>query len=83
MIATTKPRTAPVSERALLGRINRVLAKDNRVVKASREGTSLYANMGRYYLLDWSTNNIVDHNFQLEGLAKKLGCIAEWEHLEG
>ena len=77
-----RPRTAPVSERAMLGRINRVLAKDNRVVKAAREGSALYYNMGRYYLLDWSTNNIVDYKFDLAGFAKKLGCIAEWEHLE-
>lgn len=77
-----QPRTAPVSERAMIGRINRALAKDRRVVKASREGSSLYNNMGRFYMLDWSTNTVVDWKLDLTAVAKKLGCIAEWEHLE-
>ena len=71
----------PVTLRALLQRINRVLAKDTEVVKATRPGP-LRDEVGEYYRLDLHTNRIIEVNVDLEKLGRKLGALRAFERLE-
>ena len=70
----------PVSERALVQRINRVLAKDYEVLRRPR-GRSR-GELGRYYRLSTFHNVVKDKSVNLEALGRELGCLQEWERLE-
>ncbi|MEJ5370230.1 MAG: hypothetical protein WHT08_18110 [Bryobacteraceae bacterium] len=73
---------APVSERALIGRINRRLDRDNKKLFKSRPGSRLEANVGRFYVVDVWRNTVVDTHVDLESYGRELGVLAEWEKLE-
>ena len=73
---------APVSERALIGRINRRLDRDNKKLFKSRPGSRLEANVGRFYVVDVWRNTVVDTHVDLESYGRELGVLAEWEQLE-
>lgn len=73
-------QTVPVNERALLQRVNRVLAKRYETLKRPRG--RLREELGRFYLLDLNHNVIRDRSADLEALGRELGCLKEWEHLE-
>ena len=71
-----------VSEKALIGRINRVLAKKSlRLHKTQLRSPSL-DNLGRYYILDTGTKTIVDHHIALAMYANDLGVLSVLEELE-
>jgi hypothetical protein len=72
---------ASVNMRALIQRINRKLAKDERLLKRSR-GARTVQNLGDYYLIDVNRNLVVDHQVDPEALARELGVIAPWEKVE-
>jgi hypothetical protein len=76
---TTRP-TAPVSQRALIQRINRVLAKDNQHLKAAR-GRYWRSSLGDYYIVDPTKNFMVETKVSLEALGRKLDCLQPWERL--
>jgi len=73
---------APVSERALIGRINRRLGRDYKKLFKSRPGSRLEANVGRFYVVDVWRNTVVDTHVDLESYGRELGVLAEWEQLE-
>jgi len=73
---------APVSERALIGRINRRLDRDYKKLYKSRPGSRLEANVGRFYVVDVWRNTVVDTHVDLESYGRELGVLAEWEQLE-
>jgi hypothetical protein len=75
-----KAQTVPVTERALLQRVNRALQADGRVLKSSR-GARAEESLGRFYVIDQRRNVIVDKAVDLEALARKLGALKEYEHL--
>ena len=62
----------PVSERALLARINRKLAKDPRprVVKKAAAGTRMQQEFGDYYAIDLYHNMLLDGHVSLKRGAK-------------
>jgi hypothetical protein len=67
-----------VSERAVIQRINRKLFPDHRRIKTSRSARA-QQDLGRYYMVDFKRNFIVDKHIDLEDLAIELKCLAAWE----
>ena len=74
-----KLETAPVSERALIQRINRKLAVDGEKLHRSREG-SARMKLGEWFIVEESTG-ITAYHCDLEDLGRELGVLQEWETL--
>jgi hypothetical protein len=70
----------PVSVRAIVQRINRVLQENDRQLKAARGGRALQA-CGRFYVINVKSNTVVQHNVDLSELAQELGTIKPFEAL--
>lgn len=79
--AKRQDRTVPVTMRALLQRINRALEKDGRVLKTTR-GQRAEIELGRFYTIDARRHVVVDKDVDPEALARKLGALKRYEHLE-
>jgi hypothetical protein len=75
----TKKATVPVSERALIQRINRALREDDRVLKATR-GERARLDLGYFYILDTRRNFVVAKECNLEVIGRELGVLADYEH---
>ena len=75
-------QTITVSEKAIIGRINRVLAKKSLLLKKTRLRSLSLDTLGRYYILDTRTKTLVDSHFPLERYAKDLGVLSVHEQLE-
>jgi hypothetical protein len=73
-------RKVPVTERALLQRINRKLAADNEVLKRTR-GEKMKREFGDYYHLDLMRNCILGSSVDLEKWGREMKVMAEWEAL--
>jgi hypothetical protein len=71
----------PVTRRALTQRINRVLAKENQKLLASRSWGAK-SNLGDYHIVDTYRNAVVDYHIDLVKLAKEMHVLADWEKLE-
>lgn len=71
-------KKVPVTERALIQRINRVLAKDDKVLKASRNSDP---STGRYFIIDVNINGITATNCDLEALGRELEVLKPFEEL--
>jgi hypothetical protein len=74
---TTK---VPVTERALLQRINRKLAPEWQAVRKLR-GDSHVHDLGRFYGLDTYRNTIEATHIDLEAWGRELGVLAPYEAL--
>lgn len=79
----------PVTERALMARINRVLkreGRDHKLCKARGFRVNGWRhpdnNLGWYYVVDWYLNLIVDHHVNLEAYGRELGVLGCGEKLE-
>jgi len=70
-----------VSERALLGRINRRLAKDEEVLKKCRPDSRWYHDLGAYYGVGVRTNSICYQHIDLEEFGRELGVLRPFEAL--
>jgi hypothetical protein len=78
-IAMLNARKIPVTERALLQRINRKLKPDyERIVKARGRAIS---QCGEYYKLDFYSNMLREYNVSLEDTGRELKVLAPWEKL--
>lgn len=73
-IMTKKPITVEVSQRALLGRIDRALRKKGQRVRTDRRGRGL-----KYILIDTEKRAIVETDLNLEKLGRKLDVLEPWE----
>ena len=71
--------TAPVSMRALIARINRKLAAEGEVLKAARSERAA-SSVGLFFIV--RGNRIASEQVDPEALARKLGVLSEWEHVE-
>jgi hypothetical protein len=69
MAATKK---MPVTARAVIQRVNRRLRRDHRMLRVKRGG--------RAYVID-QRNGIVRSNIDIEGFARELGVLRDWEAL--
>jgi hypothetical protein len=77
----------PVSERALLQRVNRRLAKDNeqlRTARGFRDGLYRHedSTLGRYYAVDLSRNVVTAAHIDLEKWGRELEVLKPWEVLQ-
>ena len=70
-----------VSERALLARINRKLAKDDQKLLKCRADTRAHTELGDWYIVRQSTNSVEAVQVDLEQLAQELKCIRSFEAL--
>lgn len=73
------PRKSPtiaVNRRALVARVERALAKQDRELHVDRIGNKL-----RLYLVDTKKQAVVDTDVDLEALARKVGAMKPWERL--
>ena len=77
-------RRVPVSERALVQRINRALAKDEweppPILKKTR-GARALVDLGEFYVIDQRRNLIVEKDVDLERYGRELGALEDWEEL--
>jgi hypothetical protein len=82
------PVKQPVSEQALVKRINRRLAQKwkedagfpSKRLCISRPNSRLENNMGRYFAVD-HTNTVQLSHLNLEEFGRELKCLAPWEEL--
>jgi hypothetical protein len=70
----------PVSRRALLARVNRILAKKDQALRISRSHGER-SNLGEAYILDTHKNSPVFMNVNLKDLAEELGAIKAFEEM--
>lgn len=69
---------APVSERALIARINRKLKIDGQTLKKLR-GDRWLNDLGRYYIVE--NNHVVQGDINLEEFGRELEVLRPWEKL--
>ena len=69
----------PVTERNLLRRLNRKLAKENLIVKTSPVNSRWYNENGRHYCVDERTNFIQSQHIDIEKWARDEGCLKPFE----
>lgn len=76
----------PVTERALIRRINRVLARDAKVLHLCRRDSQWFRDLGRYYQVD-QNNNIcgptwIETANDLEAYAREIEALGSDEALK-
>jgi hypothetical protein len=74
----------PVSERALLARVNRKLAHDYKTLRKWRSAGNSgpwHWETGDYYLLDQGNNLLREFQVDLESFASELGVLADYEEI--
>jgi hypothetical protein len=80
----TKKRGIPVSERAVVQRINRkFLSQDGppaRELKKTR-GARALLDLGDFYVLNTERNFVEEHHIDIEDLAREMGVLNESEYL--
>jgi hypothetical protein len=70
----------PVSERALVQRINRHLKKRDAVLKATRGGQAR-EELGDYYVIDGARNIVSAKHVDVEALGRELGALMPYERV--
>ncbi|MGD0578827.1 MAG: hypothetical protein ABSC08_07855 [Bryobacteraceae bacterium] len=72
----------PVSSRALMARINHLLACENKKICVTRSDRDRYI-YGAYHVVDTCRNETIDYVRDLECYARELGAMADWEEMVG
>ena len=76
---SSAPKKVPVSERALLQRLNRSLAEQGQMIrKAHRPDDS---DTGAFYCVDIHRNSLEASHIDLEEWARKAGVLRAWEEV--
>jgi len=80
-MATTKG--VPVSERALIQRLNRKMHSDDLMVKTTRPGSRAEFDLGRHYILNWRIDGVMAQgkDIDLEAYGREYGVLKAWERL--
>jgi hypothetical protein len=76
----TKRPKVPISERALIQRINRKLKPEDQMLRTTR-GERWRSSQGNHYIIDFNRNWMVADHVDVEDLGRELGVLAEWEHV--
>lgn len=71
-----------VSERAVLQRVQRILARDGDRLRKCRWEAREYIVLGSFYIVD-DRNVVTDTHVNLEQLARDLGAMQPQERMEG
>ena len=74
-------KLVPVNERALVARINRALAKDERCLRKTREDSRWHQEMGDYATIDLGGNFVINKHVDLASFGRELGVFKEYERL--
>jgi hypothetical protein len=74
MARTVSPITIDISYRALLGRIDRALRKENQRLRADRRGGVI-----RYIVIDTKKRAVLETDVDLGKLARRLDVLQPWE----
>jgi hypothetical protein len=69
----------PVTERAVVGRLRRLLRPKGQDVRIA-DDRKQESGLGRYYLV--GNQGLIDQDVDLEKLARSLGALRPWERLE-
>jgi hypothetical protein len=69
-------KRVPVTARAVLQRVNRLLAKDDEQLRWYRRGA-------KYLHLDVARNVILSEHVDFEAFARDAGALKEWEEIVG
>jgi hypothetical protein len=80
--AAGAPAKALVKMRALVQRINRILAPSGERLRKSRPGRER-AELGDYFLFDTNADAIVRHHVDPEALGRETGALKGWEAARG
>ena len=72
----------PVSERALVARIKRALAKEHKALRRCRKDSRGFNDLGAYYMLDVYQNQVIDTHVNIEALGRKLNVLGVGETLQ-
>lgn len=73
-------QTVPVTERALIQRINRKLHADGAKLRTAQGRAE--AAMGRFYTVSFRKSCVLQRHVDLEAFGRQLGVFATYEHLE-
>lgn len=76
--STPKRKRVPVSQRALVARIRRKLAKDGEYLKANR--SSDCPELGNWYCIG-ANNFVTSAHEDLEQLGREIDCLKDFETL--
>jgi hypothetical protein len=77
-----KSTTVPISERALIQRLNRKLASQDQKLLTAR-GSRMQLDVGRYYVVNRKHNWVEAKDIDLEEWGREHGALHLWERLEG
>jgi hypothetical protein len=69
-------RTIAISQRALRGRIERALRKQNQRLRVDRRGGDI-----RHIIIDTKKHTVLETDVELEKLARRLAVLQPWERL--
>jgi hypothetical protein len=72
----------PITQRALVARLRRVLRPEERDVRESTAAQRKKYGLGRFYAVDNKKGSITDKDIDLEKLARSLNVLEPWEKLE-
>ena len=76
-----KKSKVPISERAIVARINRTLAKQDEALRRCRQDSRSFSSLGSYYTIDLNRNCITGKDLDIEAVGRELGVLKEWEEL--
>jgi len=76
----SRKQTVPVSERALVQRIGRALAKEGEQLQKAR-GKKASLELGDYYTVSISRNFVVQKDVDIEKLGRELQVLRPYENL--
>lgn len=77
---TSKKQTVPVTERALVQRINRLLSNHGQQLQKAR-GITARLEIGYYYTVNVRQNFVVQKDVDLEELGRRLNALRPYESL--
>jgi hypothetical protein len=73
----------PVSERAIIQRINRVLRRQDMELRTAR-GAQLQLDVGRWYVVNTRVNGVMYpyKHADLADIARETGVLRDWEEVQ-
>jgi hypothetical protein len=64
----------PVTARSLVRRINRKLKPKDEVLRRAR-GAKVQLDLGRYYVVNFRMNMLIDKNVDIKDLGREVGAL--------
>lgn len=80
--AMPNAKKVPVSERAIVARLRRALAKDGETLRKSRTPRTV-SDLGDYFTVGRGNNTVVRRGIDVETLARELGVLDPFEEIVG